>query len=321
MGQRPSTSQPGSVWPYGINELNDSVFELYKPEQGVMTEVEIIFFHGLARLDDYKNAFWETWMSREETPRLWPQALLGPTIPKARILSVSYNSSAQNLKDEAPGDMDEYNIAENWVQDIILNYTTSLGQDRPVVLVGHSVGAIIVKVFILMCIRMMKQSTGSVSEKISKFLRNCKGVFYYSPPHAGSTMANPIAKLRNANKPMMNLLTTMNNKTVRINSAFANARKTSLTIKTRAITETLSTTYKGMQGIFVSQHSANEDIHMLYTADADHFDICRPPNDKSPIFTQLVTFIKDTLGELRNPLTVLSSEDREIARQIAEQIM
>ncbi|KAL2622382.1 hypothetical protein R1flu_002587 [Riccia fluitans] len=73
-------------------QLNDSVYEFRKPD--VDFDLEVVAFHGL-RFRHYRNAYETTWQYEEDGIRCWLRDYLGKELPRARILSVSYDSCAQ----------------------------------------------------------------------------------------------------------------------------------------------------------------------------------------------------------------------------------
>lgn len=192
-------------------QVNSSVWELYAPRG--MPEMVIIFFHGL-QLGEFEDAFWKTWLAINPQDGVWPREWLSKCIPNARILSVTYNSCA-TMSDGQP---DMYSLGENFVNDII-----NLGQDCPVFLVGHSLGGLVLKQFILSAIRIRNGNNTRLEERITKFLKNWKGVYYYATPHGGAEIANLASRLPNMS-PILELLKTLSRDTRRINEEFREQR-------------------------------------------------------------------------------------------------
>jgi hypothetical protein len=215
-----------------IIQVNDSVWELYSPSR--MPAVEIIFFHGL-QMGDYENAFWKTWRAEDEKAHknvLWPRDWLSQIVPNARMFSISYNSSATR-PDVQP---DMYALGENLVDDIILDKKRNIGQNCPVILVGHSLGGLVIKQFVLSAMAAKDGGhSDAEKERVDHFLENLKGVFFYATPHSGSEKADLASTIKNTN-PILELLKTLNNDIARINSEFTQHRK-NLGVRTGCIAE------------------------------------------------------------------------------------
>ncbi|CAM6110992.1 unnamed protein product [Calypogeia fissa] len=316
--------------PNDITLLNDSVYELYSSHgrtPQAMHKVVVIFFHGLPqsdehhhidfwspwyhhhedipKLDDCREAFWRTWLSRDGTV-VWPKDWLGESLEKigiqAQILSISYDSYIL----DHPGEMDSYQIAENLMSDIIFT-ESPIAKDCPVVLVGHCLGGIVIKKFLVHCLNLRGQLANKPTaqrqvKKIDNFMGNCNGVFYYSTPHNGTKVADYLTHLprKKLSDPLIHLLNTLSSETARINSEFANARAGE-GIRTQTLAESLDTTYMGFKGKFVEEGSGRQDVEGYYTVqNANHFEVCRARNNKwCNIHQNLLFFIKDA-AEDRN---------------------
>jgi triacylglycerol esterase/lipase EstA (alpha/beta hydrolase family) len=197
-------------------QLNDSLWELHAPEGH---DMDIVFFHGLQFWGDFKDAVWKTWRVRGTENEIWPKKLLTKTFPTARMASVSNNSTVMRND----GQLCMYTLGEYLVSGIILaNF--NIGQEsRPVFLVGHSVGGLIIKQLIISAIDMQGKyeitNNGSNFNKITAFLNNFKGVFYYSPPHNGSRLGDLLRRLP-VISPTVERLITLDASTARLNNDF-----------------------------------------------------------------------------------------------------
>ncbi|KAL2608176.1 hypothetical protein R1flu_026749 [Riccia fluitans] len=120
-------------------KLNDSVYEFYSHAE---FELEVVAFNGLCfSAKNLENAYTTTWQD-EVGRRCWLRNFIPSKFPKARILSVSYDSCAQ-VSDEA-GIMSFSNLGRILVQDLI--HLAKVGQRGcPVVLVGYCVGGLVLQ--------------------------------------------------------------------------------------------------------------------------------------------------------------------------------
>lgn len=127
-------------------QISDCVYSLSEPTPGP-PEIEIVFMHGL-QFSDYKDAFWRTWIAGEKDEDgneiCWPKIWLGGHLPRARILSLSYDSPA--WRTDTQGLMDAYRVGETLVQEMV--GMANIGQQKncPVVFVAHSLGGLMVEV-------------------------------------------------------------------------------------------------------------------------------------------------------------------------------
>lgn len=166
--------------------VQGSVYCLYEPPDGEPL-YDIVFFHGL-QLSDYKEAWRTTWESDVEGGKVcWPGELLSQDFPRARVLSVSYDSSAIKSADTGRSDLVDLgmSLTENLCGNLV-----NLGT-RPVVLVGHSLGGLVMK---QICVELDKRSHHDIGRaqqrKASGVLKNIKGLAFYGTPHGGSKLAD-----------------------------------------------------------------------------------------------------------------------------------
>lgn len=184
--------------------------------------VEIIFFRGLQSEVDYTDAFWRAWLSRDGSV-VWPKDWLGQKFPNARVLAISYDSCA-NLATEH---QDTYSFGETLVDDVILDPASNVGQDCPLLLVGHSVGGIAMKQFILSAQRrrelMARNKLGFNDElrRLDQFTTNLRSLFYYGTPNGGSLkpLEDFVAKCP-GNSPIWNVLRKFTTSAASLNEEF-----------------------------------------------------------------------------------------------------
>ncbi|KAL2622266.1 hypothetical protein R1flu_002471 [Riccia fluitans] len=181
--------------------LNDSVYEFRKPD--VDFELEVVAFHGL-RFRHYRDAYETTWQYEEDGTRCWLRDYLGKELPRARILSVSYDSCAQ-VSDEG-GRLKLSDIGQILVQDLI--HLAKVGQRGcPVVLIGYCLGGLVMK---KLCTEAEKQSNqaldGSSKGRLENFLANLKVHVYLDTPHAGSSLGDYLRNNRRCKGPVLEYL-------------------------------------------------------------------------------------------------------------------
>jgi len=209
--------------------LNECVHQLYAPAEG-FPAFDVVFFHGLQPVGGYKDAWKSTWVSKVEsqdgkgsTACLWPQEWLPKDLPPAaRILSVSYDSCA-GKRFGTQGNMDMQQIGEYLVQQLISDPSVRLGA-RPVVLVGHSLGGIVLKQLFIEAAKQAAYSTNQ-SPRCADFVTNVAGVFFYSTPHGGSGLAGlaqTAFSVLGGDAPLLQYLKVLGKEAARLNMEFAN---------------------------------------------------------------------------------------------------
>ncbi|CAM6119664.1 unnamed protein product [Calypogeia fissa] len=293
--------------PPGVTKLNDHVYQFYAPETGVPSEVDIIFFHGI-QMKNSKNIFWKTWFI-DEQKMLWPQTLLGEkTFPKARILAVSYDYSASNTPGVEGNDL--YALGENLVGDIINLLWSESAPRPPVVLVGHSLGGILIKSFLLKAFSDKNFASDSLKGNLTRlksFLEKylC-GIFLYSTPHQGTNLSEYMLQ---GNRDVLQSLKILGTKPSRRNAEFMNLVDI-LQIPTFSIMESLPTDLRNLGVDFnaVVVPEASGRMGLGFTAHKDHFNVCKHSQTNDSSFMYLVQFIAkgvyDKLG-----ITLTRSQD------------
>ncbi|CAM6099609.1 unnamed protein product [Calypogeia fissa] len=271
-------------------QLNDYVYEVYKPEG--RPSIELVFFHGL-QLEGFKEAHLATWLTADGS-EIWLK-WISEDHPQARILLVSYDAFTRRTEEQ--GNMDMFLTSENLVQDLT-GAEVQVGNDGcPVVLVGHCIGGLVMKE---LCIALHSsvgrlQSYNPDNGK-QNLLLNLRGFFFYASPNHGSKLADDSEE--QAKGLLFQEMTTLNKLAQRRNEAFRKLRGEHTKWTTYGIAEGCRTKL-GEQSIFiVPEASARADVDDFYTnTKADHFTICRPASKIASSFLKLRGFIGQVLRE------------------------
>ncbi|CAM6116079.1 unnamed protein product [Calypogeia fissa] len=259
LGPAPSTLRE-PVLPE-LKQHNDSVYELCRPSgpSSSRPSVEIAFFHGL-QFDGTERAYLTTWLSKDGEECWLPWIF--ESFPEARILLVSYDSSAK--KQDDGGFTDVYITSENLLQDLI-DDKAKVGQDGcPVVLVGHSVGGLVIKEVLLRANSVLNLTpTENNREKL--LFENVQYLFYYSCPH--HSIRTSFLK-----GVLFEYLTTLNKEAARSSEDFRMLCQ-KFKWKVYSIGEGLSTNLPLKQleeQIVVEEASARCDTGAYFTVNAGH---------------------------------------------------
>ncbi|CAM6107345.1 unnamed protein product [Calypogeia fissa] len=271
-------------------KLNDAVYELYKPSSAACN-LDIVFFHGL-QLQDYSTAYTETWVSAK-ADECWPQTWLAHDFPQARILSVSYDSSA--IRGSKQGNRDMEATGESLLDCLVCQ--AGVGQTNPVVLVGHSLGGLVIK---QVCLKAETiYNSKPTADALHRFLINMRGVFFYATPHHGSRLASMAAYLPWYPSALLKYLTFLNKETESLNDSFCELRS-KYKWKAYGLGEAREIFVPGLSRglIVVPEESARCDMDYFAQLGEDHVTICKPKGKSSSSYRHLISFILSIVGKV-----------------------
>ncbi|CAM6121793.1 unnamed protein product [Calypogeia fissa] len=271
-----------------VPQLNASVYELYSPPS--TPRMDVLFFHGFQH-GSYHDAHLSTWQSGDGAC-YWPKTWLVKRFGDARILTIAYNAVVMKCHESQVFDM--FNMGENLASDLL---AANIGQDpfRPVVLVGHSFGGLVIK---QLCVYASFQTgildrNSKDSYRLNSFLENVKGIFFYSTPHNG--IADGIAEHFVYNGPLLEYVKTLSTLTARLNHDFdklcgqgGQCKKWQMA----AVGESLPTTSGRFHRQVVEEASSRYGSGFNLVERADHISVCRPLNETCRSFYALTNFLE-----------------------------
>ncbi|KAL3691122.1 hypothetical protein R1sor_004773 [Riccia sorocarpa] len=294
---------PGNV------QLSDSVFEVFRPSEGYI-DLEIVFFHGF-RHDFHgfgsKNdtdSYYRTWMKTDGSGN-WLDTLFAESFPRARTLSVSYESPITSL---CTGREDMWLLGESLVQSLV--DLAGVGRSCPVVLVGHCLGGMVLKT-IALCAESYsnQQRDGRSFSPYETFLKNMKGAFFLSTPSLCANIL--IENVVNQGGSLLKILEQLGNESARINAEFAKLRRRWKWTTRGVFAANETETTKFLQylydigGSFFELEAAPQYVSIVPEASArtdmdefgvisgvDHFTICQS-QDSFAHLINLLTKIKE----------------------------
>ncbi|KAG0600688.1 hypothetical protein M758_11G053700 [Ceratodon purpureus] len=292
MGVSWSTMLPGAgaepAMPDGIKKISDRVYSLSEPKAGP-PEIEIVFVHGL-QFSDYKDAFWRTWIAgvkdEDGTEIFWPKAWLGDELPRARILSLSYDSSAWRTNKQ--GLMDAYVVGETLVQEMVGMAKVGQHKNCPVVFVAHSLGGLMVKEIVCKAQGKFRNDL-----KFQNFLQNIGGFLFYATPHDGAKLADTAAKVPNMGE-MVRLLGVINKELGRLNSQFKQIAAEEFAGKWEFVVVAVThvTEFYGISAMVVEEASARHGYKTFYSVSEDHFGVCKPKERTNTSYMALLQLLE-----------------------------
>ncbi|BFI19415.1 protein SERAC1 [Marchantia polymorpha subsp. ruderalis] len=291
--------------------LDDYLYALNERDDFAMS---IIFFHGPCNDgEETANLYFRDWVSICQNASgvevLWPTAWLAEDVPGARIFSATYDLSLKVTSRE--GRQDYYLIGENLLGSIFLHAQDYEMWSKPVVLVGHSLGGIVIKELLLQAHRNVAGSGGYDKGRVKQFLDNIILIYYYSTPHSGMSL-----RVEGESGGPLSLTCTPSR--IWKNARFLNVYLSRLQQEFRqmsslyriddkrwrkaTIGETSMTKWdlEGIHKVLVPEGSwRGEDCDSYMTADADHFSVCKPTSKTSNNYIDLLSQIEACHYQLR----------------------
>lgn len=143
---------------------------------------------------------------------LWPETWLVEAFPDAHVLCVGYHY--QQLPVEHSG-LDLYHIGEILLTEIVNDAKIGQIPHCPVILVGHSVGGLVIKHVCSMANRFSLRNP-----KFRIFLQNVKAISFYSTPHCGVSISPKRLRLFNISESLVGALLPLSTETTRLNEEF-----------------------------------------------------------------------------------------------------
>jgi len=167
-----------------------------------------------------------------------------------------------------------------------------VGQTRPVIFVGHSMGGLIIK-------KMLVQAHNSVdSPALRRLAEKTKGVVFYSTPHFGSQIAKMNSLFKYFFFPSVEVqeLELDSPALLDLNTYF---KQFVAKFGTKVISfgEAIPTRQLGIDLTFVPSNSSNPGVGDYFTVPFNHMDICKPVNKKSILFRKFYNLLWDSVDD------------------------
>lgn len=256
----------------------------------------IVFIHGLD--GDARD----TWMSNPKVDStLWPKWLGEDT--GCPVWLLGYGAAMSRWKKDA---MALPKQATAVLECLSTEPTLMAG---PLVLVGHSLGGVIIKT-------VLKQGLGRDVERHKRLVQNIKGIAFIGTPHFGSYLASLAARfhLVRANPQVADLALDDAN-LEELNQLFLKQQK-DLGIKARVYSETQPMRLPGfwrwlpLGATVVSPSSSQPHIsgEAGTPIEADHRSICKPTRRSAGLYPSMKAFVEE-VGAAAPPHTPGTASD------------
>ena len=174
-GSRRSTEPPTKLTKpkneFGLNTV-------YKPGDGTKIIADFVFVHGLG------GGSSTTWCLKQNLEYFWPKEWLprDPDFEGVRVHSFGYNANwATWLKNP----LDVHAFGQSLVEELLTHPDTK-GQDVPIVLIGHSMGGLVIKQACILS--KTNPDFAPVANRLHSF-------YFLGTPHRGSNLARVLKNL------------------------------------------------------------------------------------------------------------------------------
>ncbi|KAJ7875324.1 Alpha/Beta hydrolase protein [Mycena olivaceomarginata] len=295
--------------------LDDRVLDFDDGFQGFTvlsegTQVDIVALHGL---NGHAFRSWEYRDPNGKESFMWLRDCLPEQIPEARVMTYGYNANVYS--DVSTGRLRTF--AETFLQE--LRYMRESDPSRPLILVGHSMGGLLVKQALLV-------AHARVDRRFDSILNSVTGVAFLGTPHQGAngiSNAKFVANFVRAFKPdaRVDLLKSLDPKSMILFDLTDDFRQlvSSKGIEIASLFETRKTKMVGSSKIrffgpdiwIVEERSAILGVLRERKAaiDANHSNLCkfRGPTDNS--LNRTLQFLKEFC---RDVLPMISTRHHHI---------
>ena len=176
-------------------------------------EVDICFIHGLTGNRD------STWTAKGQAEP-WPKTLLPAELPnmKARVFTYGYDAYIVRWGRPSVNQLTDH--AMNFLQTVTVDREKKNASNRPLVVVAHSLGGLLIKQAIL-------KSKNSPEKHLQNMYNMVKGIIFMGTPHTGSWMADwgkipadILGILKSTNTNLLRVLQTNDELLVSLNADF-----------------------------------------------------------------------------------------------------
>uniref|UniRef100_A0A182N3S3 GPI inositol-deacylase n=1 Tax=Anopheles dirus TaxID=7168 RepID=A0A182N3S3_9DIPT len=227
----------------------------------------------------------------------WPMEWLPKDFPRIRVLGLDYESSlSQWSATGCPCEKYDGKLRKRAAEFLEKLATSDVGQDRPVIWVGHSMGGLLIK-------SIMVQALESPNPRVRRIAENSRVVMFLGTPHRGSG----VAKLKQHTSalvwPSVEVQELEENSTqlLHLNKTFLRSIEGIGPRKPEIITlcegrATVLTSFKLAIHV-VPESSARIDAGDFYLTSEDHLNLSKPMCRQSFLYQRLVGAIQDAMRQ------------------------
>lgn len=214
--------------------------------------------------------------------------------PNLRIIGINYETSLTEWSAKHTCPCEKKGTLQNRSDELMKSLAASgLGQDRPVIWIGHSMGGLLVKEIIV-------QAMNDANDDIKKLALNTRGILFLGTPHKGSSVAKLKQHVQFLLSPTIEVKELEENASFLLSLhekflEYLNEMKDKVNIV--SVVEgspTMLTSFKFPIRI-VTQGSAKLQFGDFYVLNVDHLGLSKPIFRQSFLYQRLLMVIKDVI--------------------------
>lgn len=214
--------------------------------------------------------------------------------PNLRVIGINYETSLTEWSSKHTCPCEKKGTLQNRSDELMKSLAASgLGQDRPIIWVGHSMGGLLVKEIIV-------QALNDPSDDIKKLALNTRGILFLGTPHKGSSVAKLKQHIQFLLSPTIEVKELEENASFLLSLhekflEYLNEMKDKVNIV--SVVEgspTMLTSFKFPIRI-VTQESARLQFGDFYVLNVDHLGLSKPIFRQSFLYQRLLMVIKDVI--------------------------
>ncbi|XP_068140180.1 protein SERAC1 isoform X1 [Drosophila tropicalis] len=246
---------------------------------------------------------WRNQDGSDEYTNCWPMEWLPEDYPDSRIIGIDYTSAVT----EWSANFTKYCPCEKGQGHIDVRASTLLeriaaadvGNNRPVIWIGHSMGGLLTKLMLL-------KSIDSPESKMRQIAKNTKGIVFLGTPHRGSPIAKWKQHMQMILSPSIEVKEMEENapKLLEMHRRFMGCLHSCLRhVKVVSVAEgspTMLTTFKFPLRI-VTEESSRIDFGDFYLLKDDHLSLSKPIYRQSFLYQRLLNVIQEAIRERSEP--------------------
>ncbi|EDW04092.1 protein SERAC1 isoform X2 [Drosophila grimshawi] len=242
---------------------------------------------------------WNNQDTSEEYTNCWPMEWLPDDYPDSRIIGIDYTSAvtewSAHFTKYCPCEKGQGHIdvrASTLLERIA---TSDVGNGRPIVWIGHSMGGLLTKLILL-------KSVDSVEPQVQQLAKNTKGIVFLGTPHRGSSIAKWKQHMQMILSPSIEVKEMEENspKLLEMHRRFMGCLHTCLRhVNVVSVAEgspTMLTTFKFPLRI-VTAESSRIDFGDFFLLKDDHLSLSKPIYRQSFLYQRLLHVIREAVKQ------------------------